>query len=216
MTRESGTGGIARGSDCSQDRAGAPSILLLRQSPTTEGGRDACIDAMTAHPPSTANLLVITHGQSPDEWLATWRERIGEPPANLVFITTGTTRAPTRTTPPAQETAAGAPQVRSIPNPGALTQLGIAGSECLVDWQDTDRRPVVCGGSITALLQWVDLPVLFRFLHMFLQRLRSADTLGHFHLDSTAHTDQTHQTLEPLFDRLIDEPLKANLRRSLR
>lgn len=193
------------------DRSGGtepPSMLLLTQPPTTEGGRDACIDALTAHPPTRANLLVVTHEQSPDEWLTTWRQRIGEVPADLALIAADSpTRSTARSSPAPQQGAAGDQPVVALSDPGDLTQLGIVVSERLTEWRDTDCRPVVCGGSITALLQWVDLPVLFRFLHVFIQRLRAAGALAHFHLHPDAHPAQTRRTLAPLFDRVVDEPL---------
>lgn len=201
------------GASCPDDADGSAraeplSTLLITQPQTTDLGRDACIDALTVHPPTLANLIAITHEQAPDEWLATWRQRIGDSPANLTLITAdATTRSAAQPVPPSQETAIGGQEVLALSDPGDLTQLGIIVSERLTDWQDTDRRPVVCGGSLTAMLQWVDLPVLFRFLHVFLQRLRAADALIHFHLHPDAHSDQTRQTLEQLFDRVIDEPL---------
>lgn len=213
MTWDTPTGQGFRDSGRKPERGDPPSTLLVTQPPTTEVGRDACIDALTAHPPSTANLLVVTHEQSPDEWLTTWRQRIGEVPANLALIAVGATaRSAGRRTPITQMASAGDQQVVAIPDPGDLTRLGIVVSERLTEWRDTEHRPVVCGGSLTAMLQWVELPVLFRFLHVFLQRLRAADALVHFHLHPDAHVDQTKQTLTPLFDRVVDGPLNRTIR----
>ena len=48
-----------------------------------------------------------------------------------------------------------------------------------------------------------DLQTVFRFLHVFTGRLQSVDALGLFAIDSTAHDDQTMNTLKQLFDGIV-------------
>lgn len=219
MTRETTSDRALRteGSAGPEEPADPPSTFLVTRSPTTEIGQDACTDALTLQPPSTANLLVITHERSPDEWLETWRRRIGETPANRAIVTVGsTTRSAARSTSPAggRERPNGTDatgDIFTVTDPGDLTRLGIVVNERIDAWRENDHRTVVCGGSLTAMLQWVELPVLFRFLHVLLQRLRTADALVHFHLHPDAHPERTGRTLEPLFDRVIDEPLNRSM-----
>jgi len=49
-----------------------------------------------------------------------------------------------------------------------------------------------------------DLQTVFRFLHVFTGRIQSADALGVYVIDSTAHDDQTMNTLKQLFDAVIE------------
>lgn len=218
MTRETTTDRPLRigASAGGEEAADPPSTFLVTRSPTTEIGQDACTDALTLQPPTMANLLVVTHERSPDEWLRTWRRRIGEAPANRALVTVGsTTRSAAGSPSPGvgpegPNGTDGTGDVFTVTDPGDLTRLGIVVNERIDAWRENDHRTVVCGGSITAMLQWVELPVLFRFLHVLLQRLRTADALVHFHLHPDAHPDRTRRTLEPLFDRVIDEPLNRS------
>lgn len=220
MTRNMGTDDAlqTRTSDRPPEPSDPPKTFLFTQAPTSEIGRDACIDALTLHPPTMSNLLVVTHERSPDGWLETWRSHIGETPANQALVTVGSTTRSTAgrphagrgSSPHAGSTPGSSPgpqEVLSVSDPGDLTQLGIVVNERVANWRDNEHRTVVCGGSLTAMLQWVELPVLFRFLHVFLERLRAVDALVHFHLHPEAHSEQTTGTLEPLFDRVVDEPL---------
>lgn len=202
-----------RAGDSPGEPAEPPSTFLVTRAPTSEIGQDTCTDVLTLQPPSTANLLVVAHERSPDEWLDTWRRRIGEAPANRAIVTVGSTmRSAAQSTPGSAGVPSGHQEVLSVTDPGDLTRLGIVVNECVGEWRDNDHRTVVCGGSLTAMLQWVELPVLFRFLHVFVQRLRAADALVHFHLHPEVHPDRTRRTLEPLFDRVIDEPLNRSVR----
>jgi len=49
-----------------------------------------------------------------------------------------------------------------------------------------------------------NLQTVFRFLHVFTGRVQSADALGVFVIDSTAHDQQTMSTLKQLFDGQIE------------
>lgn len=192
--------------------------LLVTCPPTTDTGRDACIDALTAHDPSTANVLRITHGESPDEWLDAWRRRVGEPPANHRVVTVrsaaGLRSAGERDADPV--TTVGAPLPGATADPtlsvvrtdgaNTLSHLGVAVGDALDAWRENDNRTVACGGSVAALREWADVATLFRSLHLTLHRFRTADALVHFHLDPDALDDVERETLEQLFDRVIEEP----------
>ena len=54
--------------------------------------------------------------------------------------------------------------------------------------------------SLSTLLMYADLQTVFRFLHVFTGRVQSADALGVFVIDSTAHDERTMNILKQLFD----------------
>jgi len=58
--------------------------------------------------------------------------------------------------------------------------------------------------SLSTLLMYSDLETVFRFLHVFTGRIQSVDGLGLFCIDSTAHEDQTTNTLTQLFDGIVE------------
>lgn len=87
-------------------------------------------------------------------------------------------------------------------SPVDMTGIGISFSKLLESfYSDHDRkRNRVLLSSLSTLLMYADLQTVFRFLHVFTGRVQSANALGLFCLDSSAHDDQTMNTLKQLFD----------------
>lgn len=192
---------VNRGADRDEE---FPLSFLVRRPATTERGRDACVDALTLIDPSNTNLLLLVQERSLDQCLESWRRRVGEEPAELGVVSVG---AATRSATAVSSQGSSQIGVTTVEDPGNLTRIGVTVNEHLVEWSGNDNRTVVCGGSLTAMLQWNEFPVVFKFLHVFLRRLRSAEALTHFHLNPDAHTPKTINQLSALFDEVIDEPL---------
>jgi len=86
-------------------------------------------------------------------------------------------------------------------SPVDMTGIGIQLSEFLESFYERGvRRNRVLFDSLSTLLMYSDLQTVFRFLHVFTGRVQSADALGLYIIDSTAHDDQTMSTLRQLFD----------------
>jgi KaiC/GvpD/RAD55 family RecA-like ATPase len=87
-----------------------------------------------------------------------------------------------------------------------MTGIGIKLSEFLETFYE--RRGLqenrVLMHSISTLLMYSDLQTVFRFLHVFTGRIQSADGLGLYVVDSSAHDTQTMNTLKQLFDGVIE------------
>jgi hypothetical protein len=86
-----------------------------------------------------------------------------------------------------------------------MTGIGIKFSEVLEEFYQTrgiDHNRVMLH-SLSTLLMYSDLQTVFRFLHVFTGRVQSIDGFGLFSIDSTAHDDQTMNTLKQLFDGII-------------
>ena len=86
-----------------------------------------------------------------------------------------------------------------------MTRIGIQLSEFLEAFyqQRNIRQNRVALHSLSTLLMYSDLQTVFRFLHVFTGRIQSVDGLGLYVIDSTAHDDQTMNTLKQLFDGVI-------------
>jgi hypothetical protein len=54
------------------------------------------------------------------------------------------------------------------------------------------------------LIFYSNTETVFRFLHVFIGRIRSVDGLGVFVIESTAHDDRTLGTIQQLFDGIIE------------
>ncbi|AUV81684.1 recombinase RecA [Salinigranum rubrum] len=95
--------------------------------------------------------------------------------------------------------------VKYASSPVDMTGIGIKFSEVLEEYYQVRglERNRVMLHSLSTLLMYSDLQTVFRFLHVFTGRVQSIDGLGLFSIDSTAHDDQTMNTLKQLFDGII-------------
>ncbi|WP_136589090.1 RAD55 family ATPase [Salinigranum halophilum] len=95
--------------------------------------------------------------------------------------------------------------VKYASSPVDMTGIGIKFSEVLEEYYQTReiKQNRVMLHSLSTLLMYSDLQTVFRFLHVFTGRVQSIDGLGLFSIDSTAHDDQTMNTLKQLFDGIV-------------
>lgn len=91
-------------------------------------------------------------------------------------------------------------------SPKDMTGIGIQLSEFLESFYKERgvQRNRILLHSLSTLLMYSNLQTVFRFLHVFTGRVQSADALGIFVIDSTAHDQQTMSTLKQLFDGQIE------------
>lgn len=140
-----------------------------------------------------ANILIVTYRQSANGRITEWRNRGGDE-VPMVIIT-------------AKDTGDIAQSHSNISvvteRPGDLTGMGISITKHLSQWEGNGRPTFLCFDSLTTLLQYTDVRTLFRFLHVVTNRLRGIGAFGHFHIDPTAHDQQTVSQLVPLFDAVI-------------
>jgi KaiC/GvpD/RAD55 family RecA-like ATPase len=91
-------------------------------------------------------------------------------------------------------------------SPKDMTGIGIQLSEFLKGFYKERgvQRNRILLHSLSTLLMYSNLQTVFRFLHVFTGRVQSAEALGIFVIDSTAHDQQTMSTLKQLFDGQIE------------
>jgi len=91
-------------------------------------------------------------------------------------------------------------------SPKDMTGVGIQLSEFLEAFYKERgvQRNRILLHSLSTLLMYSNLQTVFRFLHVFTGRVQSADALGIFVIDSTAHDQQTMSTLKQLFDGQVE------------
>ncbi|MFB6186693.1 MAG: recombinase RecA, partial [Halobacteriaceae archaeon] len=95
---------------------------------------------------------------------------------------------------------------RYTSSPVDLTGIGIELSELLEYFhqnQDITANRVLLD-SLSTLLMYSNLQTVFRFLHVFTGRIQSANALGLYTIDDSAHDDQTMSTIQQLFDGAIE------------
>jgi hypothetical protein len=180
--------------DLPTDGSDAENVLLL-----TAGEKDECdrACAQQLHVPGSEReaVIFVTLTETPDRRVQVLKRYAKRPPARLGVICTGESR---RGGALRQQGIA----IRTVENPDDLARLGVGISDALSSWSD-DHPTTVCFHSLTALLQFVDLSRVFRFIYTLSGRVAASGAHAHFHLDPTAHDDQTVATLKPLFDEVL-------------
>jgi len=176
--------------------SGMSNVLVLIPSLRSQG-KDVCLDLLTRTPPEQTTVLAITYTQTAQEWIDAWTEGVGIQPARGGVASVGQSDVDVDD----QSWA-----TTGVENPSDLTRIGIELSELLsqIETAADDEHVAVCYNSVTTLLQYADLQCVFRFLHLVTGRIRTADGVGHFHLDPGAHDEQTLATLKGLFDAVVD------------
>ena len=98
------------------------------------------------------------------------------------------------------------PRVKYASSPVDMTGIGIKLSEFLQEFYEVRglSQNRILLHSVSTLLMYSNLQTVFRFLHVFTGRIQSANALGVYVIDSTAHEDQTMNTLKQLFDGVVE------------
>lgn len=170
-------------------------VLLLAP---TRGGTEPSIELFGSTHPEDLSVLFVTLTDSPEDRLAKWEAEIGVSPARAAFVYASNV---------ADSDAIGDHdyEVTVVQNPANLTRLGVDIIEALDHLGEGDRQIAMCFHSLSVLLQYADSSQVFRFLRVLIDHLQNADVISHFHLDPSAHDEQTIATLRQLFDMVVEE-----------
>lgn len=178
--------------------AGTSNILLLAPA-ISDSADEACRNLLTDTPPRATNLLVVSYLQSPDRWVENWRRHVDALPSNTGYVYMGGFGRSTKAQTVTADTN-GSLVAQAVASPSDLTELDIAVSKYLTSWSNNENKTVVCFQSVTALLQYVDSKLAYRFLNVVTRKVKAVNGVGHFHFDPDAHDDQTCNRLASLFD----------------
>jgi hypothetical protein len=126
-------------------------------------------------------LVVKTTGSSPDGFAAA---ADGDGRLGVVDCTPGGTEWQ-------------ADRTTSVGSPGDLTGISMPVSE-FVD--ACDGSPVVTVDSVSSMLMYADLSVVFRFLSVLTAQVRRQDGLGVYTFEEETHDDQAVGTIRQIFD----------------
>jgi hypothetical protein len=179
------------------DLSDASNVLLLAPVAGTQA-QTLCLDALTRLPPAESHVLGISYTNQPAEWVEAWNKQVGQQPAGGAVLTVGQ---------PETEYEDDLWLSSTVESPGDLTGIGIELSDLLSELSDgaaPDENLSVAFDSVTTLLQYADLQQTFRFLHVVTGRVRKADARCYYHLNPTAHGQQTMATLGGLFDTTVE------------
>lgn len=180
--------------DIMEQLGGATTIMLGASSMNNEAD-DACVDLLSQGDPETTSVLWVTFTRQAAQCLESWRDNHESDPGEFGVVVVGETPA----------IGAGeeidSAVVETISTPSDLTGIGITITEFV---SGRSGEILVCFDSLTALLQYVDLETAYEFLHALTGQLYSAGAVSHFHVDPSAHDEQTLDTLRSLFDAEVN------------
>ncbi|MGZ0746080.1 RAD55 family ATPase [Haloparvum sp. AD34] len=176
-----------------------PGTNLLLTGPPLTGKRSLALDVLADGTRNGNGAIVVTTKDSADRILKDYKKRVeyeGNPVAVVDCVTrqqgVGDVREDDR--------------IKYTSSPVDMTGIGIKLSEFLEVFyrnQGIEQNRIMLH-SLSTLLMYSDLQTVFRFLHVFTGRIQSVDGLGLFCIDSTAHDDQTMNTLKQLFDGIVE------------
>ena len=175
-----------------------PGTNLLLTGPPLTGKRKLALDILTEGTTGGDGSIIVTTKDSAERILKDYKKRVdyeGKPVAVVDCVTrqqgVGDVRDDDR--------------IKYTSSPVDMTGIGIKLSEFLqAFYRDREiKRNRIMVHSLSTLLMYSDLQTVFRFLHVFTGRIQSVDGLGLFCIDSTAHDEQTMNTLKQLFDGIV-------------
>jgi KaiC/GvpD/RAD55 family RecA-like ATPase len=176
----------------------SPGTNVLISGPPMMGKRDLAFDILGHGHSNGEGALIVTTKDNADRVQEAFEEYASsDAPVGIIDCVTKQQGV---------DAVEGEPLVRYASSPVDLTGIGIELSELLQEFYQERQltRNRVLLYSLSTLLMYSNLQTVFRFLHVFTGRLQSADGLGLFTIDPTAHEDQTMSTLQQLFDGVIE------------
>jgi KaiC/GvpD/RAD55 family RecA-like ATPase len=173
---------------------------LLISGPPLTGKRDIAFDILASGSRANEGAVVVTTKDSADKVLEEYATYVPE----LDDVDIGVVDCVTK------QRGVGDvmddPRVKYASSPVDMTGIGINLSEFLEEFYTVrgHEQNRILLHSVSTLLMYSDLQTVFRFLHVFTGRVQSSNGLGIYVIDSTAHDDQTMNTLKQLFDAVVD------------
>ncbi|WP_226013292.1 DUF7504 family protein [Halomicrobium salinisoli] len=167
-----------------------------------------CLDLLTPDRSVEEAMLSITVTESPGDRVRQWYDHADSTPAaaTVIDVDTSMRSAESGATTAGDRVQCEVDSQRTLSSPSNLTKLGIEITSALDDLRATDeeRQLVVCFHSLSPLFQYVSREELFKFVHLVSDELAQVDAIAHFHMDPTAHDEQTIATFLHLFDGVVE------------
>ncbi|OPY29333.1 MAG: hypothetical protein A4E28_00931 [Methanocella sp. PtaU1.Bin125] len=96
------------------------------------------------------------------------------------------------------------PSIRHVSSPVDLTGVGVRVSQLMEDFGRVNGGEArLCVDSVSTMLMYSNLQVVFRFLHVMAGRVALQGDLGIYVVDEGMHDSQTIATLKQLFNAVL-------------
>jgi KaiC/GvpD/RAD55 family RecA-like ATPase len=176
----------------------APGTNLLVSGPPLSGKRRMALDVLAHGSERDEGVIVVTTRDSASRVLSDYEALVTDPSSVDIGIVDCVTKHQGRS---ARDTDI----VKYASSPEDMTGIGIKFSEFVEEFRverGLDGIRVLVD-SLTTLLMYSDVQTVFRFMHVFTSRIENADALGVHTIESTAHGEETLNTLRQLFDHAV-------------
>ena len=174
-----------------------PGSNVLVSGPPLTGKRRVALRILAEGTDDGEGAVVVTTKDSAEEVLSQYGDLVGggEIPVGIVDCVTEQRGVE----------SVDDPRVKYAASPVDMTGIGIKLSGYLQEFRETRdiERNRVMLHSVSTMLMYSNLETVFRFLHVFGGRVQSADALGIHVIDSSAHDEQTIDTIKQLYDGLL-------------
>jgi len=176
----------------------APGSNLLVSGPPLSGKRRMALEILAAGSNRGEGIIIVTTRDSANRVLSDYEALVSDPGSVDIGIVDCVTKHQGRT---ARDTDI----VKYASSPEDMTGIGIKFSEFVEEFQ-TERgveNVRVLVDSLSTLLMYSDVQTVFRFMHVFTSRIENANAMGVHTMESTAHDEETLNTLRQLFDHAV-------------
>ncbi|SHH24109.1 RAD55 family ATPase [Halobaculum gomorrense] len=176
-----------------------PGSNVLLTGPALSGKRGLALDVLAEGTRNGEGAIMVTTKDSADRLLSQFEKREPYEGRPIAVVDTVTRQQ-------GVNDVRDSDRIKYTSSPVDMTGIGIKLSSFLeAFYKDRGiRKNRVMVHSLSTLLMYSDLQTVFRFLHVFTGRIQSVDGLGLYCIDSTAHDDQTMNTLKQLFDGIVE------------
>ena len=174
-------------------------VNILISGPPLSGKRKLAMEALAHGANDGEGAVVITTRDSSDRVLSDLRALLDDPNSANIGVVDCVTKHQGRS-------ASDNELVRYASSPLDMTGIGIKFSEFVEEFytgRNVQRNRVVVD-SLSALLMYSDLQTVFRFMHVLTSRIEDADAIGFHVIESTAHDQESLNTLKQLFDGVVE------------
>jgi len=172
-----------------------PGTNLLVTGPPLTGKRRLAMEILTAGARTGNGTIIVSARDSGQRVRAELPEAIETGPVGIVDAVTQHLG----------QTVADDERTKYTSSPKDMTAIGVKFSELIQSFytERTIERNRVLVDSLTTLLLYANLQTVFRFTHVFTSRIESVNAIGLYTIESTAHDDETLNTLTQLFDGTV-------------
>ncbi|WP_246983342.1 RAD55 family ATPase [Halorientalis marina] len=180
------------------DATVAPGSNILIAGPPLSGKRRLAVDALERGSNAGEGVIVVTTRDNSQRIIDDFRTILDDPESTDLGIVDCVTKHQGRNVRDSE-------MIKYASSPVDMTGIGIKFSEFVEEFYRNRgiEKNRVMFDSLSTLLMYSNLQTVFRFMHVFTSRIENADAVGIHTIESTAHDEETMNTLKQLFDGIV-------------